>query len=1153
MILLVEYTMKRIRCIFGFTYPKQTLVRKYCSIIAACCLFVLIQPLHAQFTDSFEDGDFTSNPEWTGYTDNFQVEGEMLRLVAPAEADQSYLVTTSESIENATWEFWLRMDFNPSGANYADIYLVSNQSNLKLPLNGYFVRVGNTADEVSLYRQDGSSQTEIIDGPDGFVDMSQVIVRVRATRDDSGNWTLEADNTGGTDFQLMGNAADDTYIQSYFFGVLCTYTSTRSDLFYYDDFNVSGDPFVDDIPPTIESLEVISSTELRLLFSEPLDESSAENVNNYELQPFFGSPVSATLNSGNSAEVDLVFSNEMQNGNEYNLLVNGVEDLSGNVMDSDAISFLFVIPEEADFKDVVFNEIMADPNPPVNVLPDEEYLELYNPSAKYIDLGGWDFVNTTTIRELPTHILAPGDYVLLCHTDHVGLFEPYGEVIGISSFVALANAADSLTLIDSDGTIIDVVSYTDNWYGDPEKDGGGWSLELINPETECSGQQNWIASNDPSGGTPGAENSVYDNSPDVTPPALVDYSISNPQSVILFFSEPLDAASVSADNISVSPEIQVSEAALSADELSIQISLDQPLDTAVTYTVTVTGVTDCIGNEIAGENSVEFLIGYEPSLYEIIINELMADPTPEVGLPPQEYIELYNTSDKLFDISSCNISGSTFNPNTFIGPGEYLVLVSPGTAGLFDGIEGVVEMATMSSTFLTNSGRELMFVNAANERVDRVNYSIDWYRDQDKIDGGWSLERINPEEPCRAGDNWRASVNSNGGTPGFENSVLDLSPDDTAPVLNTILVNDSVNIELVFNEVLDSNSVITAGYEFEPELTVFDIQNVAPDYTRIRLTLSEPLDPNVKHEVLIVGLTDCTGNEYANDGQTTFGLPGEVTAGNLIINEILFNQRTGGSDFVEVYNNSDAIISLQNWQLGNLGNEQFRIITEEAYILFPGDYLAITDDRQNIITEYPLGPPLRIFEAGDIPTFNNSDGQVVLANASGETVDRFDYDEDYHFPLLQDVKGVSLERIDFDRPSDDETNWMSASESVGWATPGYENSQFQQSEEEGDEVWVSPEVFSPDNDGYQDVLNINYEFDQSGLAGKITIYDSAGRLVRQLIRNELLGTEGTISWDGTGDQGERARVGIHIVHVEVFTSEGYQKAYKLSCVVASRF
>jgi hypothetical protein len=1124
---------------------------RYCIKLLCCALFFNSQIVLAQFTDNFSDGDFTNNPAWNGDDVNFSVQSEILRLTAPAVSDQMYLSTTNEAIENAQWDFWVQLTFNPSSTNYTNVYLVSNQANLKGSLNGYFVRIGNTGDEVSLYRQTGTTVTEIINGTDGFVNMDPVIVRVRVTRDDVGNWELFADNTGGTDYQLMGSVFDDTYIQSNFAGVHCVYTSTRSDRFYFDDFEVTGTPFIDNIAPTIENVLVLNANDLLVTFSEPVLTAEAEDIQNYEVQPFFGNPETAVQNLLNPSEVTISFSTSFQNGNSYNLLVSGISDLSGNEMDFASIPFLYFIPDVAAFKNVVFNELMADPTPVVQ-LPDAEFVELYNPSSGFFDLDGWQFVNTSTVFVLPSFALAPGAYVLLCNSSDVALFEPFGDVIGIPSFSALTNTTDSLTLLSAEAEIIDWVVYKDSWYQDDIKNEGGWTLELINPETECSSAQNWIASNNVTGGTPGAVNSVYNNSPDIEAPELISYTLNSPLSVTLIFNEPLDPESMSNAVFDLSPSNAVIDFNLSTNNESIVVELLAPIDTAVFYTLSITGITDCPGNVIADQNSIEFVIGYTPSLHEIVINEIMADPTPTVGLPEAEYIEIHNLTDKLFDLSGGSISAATFLPNTFIEPNGYLILVGTANELAYESFENVALMNSMGTTFLTNGGRELNFVNRFNDLVDRVEYSDSWYGDDSKLDGGWSLERKNPTEPCRGGDNWQASVAISGGTPGEANSVLNLDPDQRAPLLDVILVYDTSTIELVFDEVLNEASVNAATYTFSPTLQLATVEIMQPGLNRVLITFAEPMIENLRYEVGINGLLDCTGNEFVNIGEAVFAVPVEPTEGNLILNEILFNQRTGGFDFVEIYNNSDATISLQNWKLGNLDSEQYYAITTEPYIIFPGEYLAITRSKNNILSEYPLSVAKRIFEAENIPTYNNGSGKAVLVNPVDEVVDRFDYLEDMHFALLTDVKGVSLERIDFNRPSNDATNWTSAAQIVGWATPGYENSQRFMSNEPFGEVSVDPELFSPDNDGYQDIMNISYNFERGDLVGNITIHDSAGRPFRRLMRSELLGNQGTVSWDGIGDTQERARMGIYIVYFEVFDPAGLVKSYKLSCVVASR-
>jgi hypothetical protein len=226
----------------------------------------------AQFTDSFTDGDFTQNPTWTGNTDRFEIDAQSrLWLNAPAEGATSYLATASQAINDASWEFLARMEFNPSSSNFARVYLVSSSDDLTGDLNGYFVRLGGeTEDRISLYRQSGASTSQLIASADGLLNTDPVEARIRVTRDAIGNWELLADVTGGTDFTSIGTAFDDSHILSFHFGVWCRYTSTRSDKFRFDDFSVTGTGFVDEVTPVLNSVTVASQTELLLTHSPSL-------------------------------------------------------------------------------------------------------------------------------------------------------------------------------------------------------------------------------------------------------------------------------------------------------------------------------------------------------------------------------------------------------------------------------------------------------------------------------------------------------------------------------------------------------------------------------------------------------------------------------------------------------------------------------------------------------------------------------------------------------------------------------------------------------------------------------------------------------------------------------------------------------------------
>jgi flagellar hook assembly protein FlgD len=97
---------------------------------------------------------------------------------------------------------------------------------------------------------------------------------------------------------------------------------------------------------------------------------------------------------------------------------------------------------------------------------------------------------------------------------------------------------------------------------------------------------------------------------------------------------------------------------------------------------------------------------------------------------------------------------------------------------------------------------------------------------------------------------------------------------------------------------------------------------------------------------------------------------------------------------------------------------------------------------------------------------------------------------------------------------------------------------------------VDPEVFSPDNDGYNDVVTFSILLEKGGFVGNIRIYNSNGGPVRHLMQNMLLGNEARMSWDGIDDDGTKAPIGIYVVMFEAYDTEGNVIGGKTSCVLA---
>jgi hypothetical protein len=186
-----------------------------------------------------------------------------------------------------------------------------------------------------------------------------------------------------------------------------------------------------------------------------------------------------------------------------------------------------------------------------------------------------------------------------------------------------------------------------------------------------------------------------------------------------------------------------------------------------------------------------------------------------------------------------------------------------------------------------------------------------------------------------------------------------------------------------------------------------------------------------------------------------------------------------------------------------------------------------------------------------MPSFNNDKGNVIILNAQGKIVDEVMYSDKWHFALIANTEGVSLERIDYNAASV-QNNFHSAATSVGYGTPGYKNSQFRVDLQVQGEITVTPEIFSPDNDGLDDFAVINYNFPSPGYIANITIFDALGRPVRYLQKNALSGIKGSYIWDGLGEKQQKLAQGIYIIYSEIFNTEGRKKKFKNSIVLARR-
>lgn len=539
---------------------------------------------------------------------------------------------------------------------------------------------------------------------------------------------------------------------------------------------------------------------------------------------------------------------------------------------------------------------------------------------------------------------------------------------------------------------------------------------------------------------------------------------------------------------------------------------------------------------------------------DLIITEIMADPTPTKGLPEKEYIELYNRSEKSVNLNQFVLFYNTTSvrfPDATIQPKEYIIVTHRNNAAEFQSYGNVIGLNNFS---LNNAGSTLIIKDNRNTTIFSVTYSDKWYTTGKNQ--GFALEMIDTDFPCVETGNWVSSEATLQGTPGKENSVKASQPDLTPPVLLRYELENISTIKLIFSEKLDSLSATSiSAYLLDKPVTIQKISIESPQNQYLTLALASPLQENTLYTLTAKNIADCSGN-VLKETQLTIGITEPADSSDIVLNEILFHPRSGGEDFVEIYNRSDKFISLKDWALANVDAAgtmaNSRAISNTNFVLPPKHFLVLSQSATSIKNQYFKAVGENILEMASLPSFPNEKGTVILLDANKRVFDRFDYSEDLHHALIDDKSGVSLEKTDYNIASSQPSNWHSAAASEGYATPGYANSQVMPLNANVS-FTIEPEIFTPDGDGIDDVTQLKFKLDTPGYLANIYIFDSNGRMLKQLAQTQLLGTNDIIIWDGKSGNNDIVAVGYYIILVELFNTSGQKHTLKGKVVVGSKY
>ncbi|MFO8030722.1 MAG: lamin tail domain-containing protein [Cyclonatronaceae bacterium] len=1117
----------------------------------------------------------------------------LLRQHAPPDLG-SVRLSTRESYPAIYWEWYVKQGFAPSNNNRAFMYLNADSGSLDEQTTGWVVRTGEngTPKHFRLFRyEQGGTRTEILKSDITVEGETGYRIRVLITPDRKIHLYV---GRGRSSTPLLQTESallpEDQALPDGHFGIRTRYTATRSDQFYFSDVWIadafpgpgitdidtpgpSDQAFMDNGPWQPDS----NGTIIRLTFNVP-PEPSHLTTSTFQLGDGTGPDA---IHCPHPQTCLLLFEGGLVSG-EYLLLTESYETIYGQVSDPGKHSFL--IAGEARAGDVILNEFMY--RPPSGT---PSYVELLNTSTNIINLRNWRLqrraVSTEPLRLISAGdvFLHPGEYLVLAADDGLKDGMPDARNIHVMEAFPRFNIAssDEIRLFSGSGALIDSLQYHPSSWG-----GSGVALERRSPSVPSWIPQNWEESRSPAGGTPGYTNTA---APPDSPPELVHIEYTNPQRIVLSFSRWLDAGSVSdagaihlettdhdgspdagsGFSFSSLQDHGISYTAVMADEKTVLVLPDVPLQHGRNYRIRVTGIRDLFGTPMRpAEQRFTYYDVVEATPHDVILNELLY--RPDQGRR-RRFVEILNRSDKVFDLRGWKIGRRLGSPvdlfertcpePVYLVPGEKMVISEPGLIPADDGVH-LVELTAFPS--LSRFGDQIYLLSAGGITADSLSYFPEWGGNRD----GVSLERVDPDGASGDPANWSEHPESH--SAGQRNHHFNDTPLPVA--LDFAVKVDDRDILLHFSRFVSVESFNSVALDGRP-LSLLPLDTTLnlemPSYGSVfRFRSSNPIER--RHaRTTISSVRDFAGRAGRNLEAPLVFVP---EPGDVIINEVMYQpvsdrygNRPDQSEYVEVLNRSDLHLSMEQLFLHDQpdkNNDVQKLMPEETALLSlaPGEYFVFHADTSvdfhntRIYQAFAQANPEadRFVRIDRLTLGLSTQGdRLYISTGNRRILDSLWFDPGWHNPNLPDVRGISLERIDRHFSTQDRTNWTSSASPQG-GTPGTSNSVTVRAlkvSEHG--LSLGPNPFSPNGNGMDDHLVIQYQLDDPDYLMHVRIFDRQGRIVRTLADGDHAGRSGTLIWDGRTDRGLMNRTGLYIIHFEAYNySANRKKTFREIAVLA---
>ncbi|HTY09965.1 MAG TPA: lamin tail domain-containing protein [Bacteroidota bacterium] len=826
------------------------------------------------------------------------------------------------------------------------------------------------------------------------------------------------------------------------------------------------------------------------------------------------------------------------------LLLEGDEDSTNNTM-SKVMSIGYPL------RTMLINEIMFAP------FRGPEWIECVNNSADTISPSGWKIGDNTlsraAIRSQATGIAPGALFVIAKDSSLRGAYPSIRAPIMTSDFPTLNNDFDAVVVCDPAGFAVDSVAYSSSWGGT-----AGRSLERIDTAGDSNQQTNWGSSCDPLGATPGAVNSLTKKEYDA---AIAEFFPSTPfpvaresfeleavvkncgrqvlSNIAVKFFIDANKDSIPQPNELIGEEFVGSLAPADSQTVSHALLIDSQGDERSLVTVTAQQDDDSTNNTL----STRFSVGVER--HSIVINEIMYAPPDNMP----EWIEFYNGSAQAIDMNGWKVSNSNIRSKAVLAassfivrPGEYFLASSDSTVRNYFTVTGPICVTPFSS--LKNTAPDaVVLYDDRGVTMDSV-----WYKPSWGGANGKTLERVDYLASSVDSSNWKSSPP----TPGAENISAKKNYDLAVSSASGVSANGGFDLTAIIRNI-GRNAANGFAVRFYHDANGDSIASSGEligtaNYSSLAAGDSLPVRcawrTQVRGIVPVICSVDFSLDQRSSNNSLIFQTTAAFEPQSVVINEIMYDPLPGRSEFVELFNRSVDTVDLHGWSMmdapSGSGNRAVVNISNRPLLLSPNNYLVIGADSSMILQFSSFLPPgsSNLIIANKDLSLNNSGDDVILLDETKAQIDSVRYSPSWHNPMLNtSTSGKSLERINPSLASNNRNNWSTSIAPEG-GTPGERNSIFTASIPSAAGLTLSPNPFSPDNDGFQDYLAIGYSLPAATSMIRVRCFDVQGRLVRTLANNEPAAASGTLLWNGLDDNNKRVRVGMYIILFEALDAGG---------------